>query len=198
MFGNSAVQKLSEQRAARSNFTQKCSHSWRLTVRFPGWMTTIGSDHTHRLATQHRRRSPPNWISNGLLRYALRAPLRSPLLQPSLCAKQPPGSNPSWGKAGGHVMDSICCSGRSMKYKWDWYGSTRPIGSASIGARWPWLCCHAYLRLVRTGLFCGFWELQHSEGSSWAWQAEARVFATSATKTFVNGLCRHRCVVITD
>ncbi|WP_238401852.1 hypothetical protein, partial [Altererythrobacter sp. C41] len=41
--------------------------------------------------------------SNGLLRYALRAPLRSPLLQPRSCAKQPPGSNPSWRKAGGHV-----------------------------------------------------------------------------------------------
>ena len=70
-------------------------------------MITTGSDRTHRLATQHRRRSPPNWISNGLLRYALRAPLRSPLLQPRLCAKQPPGSNPSWGKAGGHVSGIV-------------------------------------------------------------------------------------------
>ena len=68
----------------------------------PEWMTTIGSDHTHPLATQHRRRSPPNWISNGLLRYAQRAPLRSPLLQSRSCAKQPPGSNRSWRKAGGH------------------------------------------------------------------------------------------------
>lgn len=50
----------------------------------------------------------PNWISNGLLRYALRVPLRSPLLQPRLCAKQPPGSNPSWGKAGGHVNSQVC------------------------------------------------------------------------------------------
>tara|TARA_B100001179_G_scaffold10847_1_gene7034 strand:+ start:332 stop:1147 length:816 start_codon:yes stop_codon:yes gene_type:complete len=68
----------------------------------PGWMTTTGSGHTRLSVMQHRRRSPPNWISNGLLRYALRAPLHSPLLQPRLYAKQPPGSNPSWGKAGGH------------------------------------------------------------------------------------------------
>jgi len=73
----------------------------------PGWMTTIGSDRTHPWATQHRRRSPPNWISNGLLSYALRAPLRSPLLQPRLCAKQPPGSSASWRKTGGHVTDSL-------------------------------------------------------------------------------------------
>jgi transposase InsO family protein len=50
-------------------------------------------DRTLLLDTQHRQRSPPNWISNGLLRYALRAPLRSPLLQPGRCAIQPPGSN---------------------------------------------------------------------------------------------------------
>lgn len=36
-------------------------------VRSPhGWKTTIKSDCTHRLATQLRRRSLPNWISNGL------------------------------------------------------------------------------------------------------------------------------------
>ena len=76
----------------------------------PGWMTTTGRGRTHPLATQPRRRSPPNWISNGLLRYALRAPLRSPLLQPRLCAKQPSGSNPSWGKAGGHVSGHLYSS----------------------------------------------------------------------------------------
>ena len=69
----------------------------------PGWRTTIGSDHTRLSVTQHRRRSPPNWISNGLLRYALRAPLRSPLLQPRSCATTRLGSNPSWGKEWGHV-----------------------------------------------------------------------------------------------
>ncbi|WP_260182083.1 transposase, partial [Croceicoccus naphthovorans] len=30
-------------------------------------------------------------------------PLRSPLLQPRSCATTRSGSNPSWGKAGGHV-----------------------------------------------------------------------------------------------
>src|SRR5690606_40831073 len=70
-------------------------------------MTTTGRDHTRRLDTRPRRPSPPNWISNGLLRYALRAPLRSPLLQPRSCAKQPPGSNPSWGKAGGQVTREL-------------------------------------------------------------------------------------------
>src|SRR5690606_35197923 len=75
-------------------------------------MTTTGRDHTRRLDTRPRRPSPPNWISNGLLRYALRAPLRSPLLQPRSCAKQPPGSNPSWGKAGGQVIDAGADLGR--------------------------------------------------------------------------------------
>mgnify|MGYP003148916096 CR=1 FL=1 len=38
-----------------------------------GWKTTTGSDRTHRLATQLRRRSPPNWISNELSSGARRA-----------------------------------------------------------------------------------------------------------------------------
>tara|TARA_R110002124_G_scaffold59588_1_gene164455 strand:- start:463 stop:1569 length:1107 start_codon:yes stop_codon:yes gene_type:complete len=67
----------------------------------PGWKTTTRRDHTHRLATQHRRRSPLNWISNGLLRYTLRAPLRSPLLQPRSCATMRPGSNRTWRKIRG-------------------------------------------------------------------------------------------------
>lgn len=35
-----------------------------------GWMTTTGRDRTHPSATRPPRRSPPNWISNVLLRYA--------------------------------------------------------------------------------------------------------------------------------
>ena len=68
-----------------------------------GWMTTIGSNHTRLSVTHHRRPSPPNWMVNALLRYALRASRRSPLLQPRLCAKKRLGFNPSWRKAGGHV-----------------------------------------------------------------------------------------------
>ena len=37
-----------------------------------------------------RRRSLPNWLRNGLLRYALRAPLRRPLLTPRSCATTTP------------------------------------------------------------------------------------------------------------
>ncbi len=66
----------------------------------PGWKITTGSDNTRLSVTQHRRRSPPNWIGNGLLRYGLRVPLHSPLLQSRLCPKQPSGSNPSWEKLG--------------------------------------------------------------------------------------------------
>ena len=77
-------------------------------VEIAAWVEDYNRERPHSsLATQHRRRSPPNWISNGLLRYALRAPLRSPLFQPRSCAKQPPGSNPSWGKARGHVSRDI-------------------------------------------------------------------------------------------
>ena len=39
-----------------------------------------------------------DWIGNGLLRYALRAPLRKPSLQPPRCLKQLFGSNTSWRK----------------------------------------------------------------------------------------------------
>lgn len=68
-----------------------------------GWRTTTRSDRTQPLATKPRRPSPPNCISNGLLRCALRAPLRRPLLTPRPCATKRPGSNPSWRKVGGHV-----------------------------------------------------------------------------------------------
>ncbi len=71
-------------------------------VEIAAWVEDYNRER-HPLATQPRRRSPPNWISNGLLRYALRAPLRSPLLQARSCATKPLGSNPSWRKAGGHV-----------------------------------------------------------------------------------------------
>ncbi|GGD83168.1 hypothetical protein GCM10010990_36540 [Croceicoccus mobilis] len=59
--------------------------------------------------------SQPRALTGAILAYATPAAfaakldkqwpasLRSPLLQPRSCAKQPPGSNPSWGKAGGHV-----------------------------------------------------------------------------------------------
>ena len=105
----------------------------------PGSRITTGRGRTRPLAIEPRRRSPPNWISNGLLRCALRAPLRSPLLQPRRCAKQTPGSNPNWGKAGGHVTTTTPWPRRST-------GSTRPrssIGDAH-GVRWkrsntpPW------------------------------------------------------------
>ena len=73
-------------------------------VEIAAWpMTTTASDRTHHWDTKHRRRSPPNWISNDLLHYALRAPLRSPLLQPRSCATKWLGSNTSWRKAGGRV-----------------------------------------------------------------------------------------------
>ena len=55
-----------------------------------GWMTTMGSDGTHLSITRPGRRSPSNCISNSLL-------------QPRLCAKQPPGSNSSCGKAQDHI-----------------------------------------------------------------------------------------------
>ena len=86
--------------------TRHCSSAWTMPgPRSPhGRKTTTRSDRTHPLDTRPQRRSPLNCISNGLLRYALfRAPLRSPLLPPRSCATKPPGSNPSWGKAGGHV-----------------------------------------------------------------------------------------------
>jgi transposase InsO family protein len=52
-------------------------------VEIAAWVEDYNrGDYTRLWATEPRRRSPPNWISNGLLRYALRAPLRSPLLQP--------------------------------------------------------------------------------------------------------------------
>ena len=68
-----------------------------------GSMTTTGSDRTRLSVAGPRRCSPPNGISNGLLRYAFRAPLRSPLLQPPSCATKRLGSNPIWREAGGHV-----------------------------------------------------------------------------------------------
>lgn len=62
---------------------------------------TMRSDRTQPLNTRPQRRSPLNWISNGLLRYALRAPLRRQLLNPRSWATKPPGSNPRWWKPGG-------------------------------------------------------------------------------------------------
>ena len=100
-----AMSRASTAACATSCSTRRCSSAWRMPASRsrPRWMTTIGRDHTHRLATRPRRRSPLDWISNGLLRYALRAPLRRPLLQPRSCATKRPGSNPSWWKAAGHV-----------------------------------------------------------------------------------------------
>lgn len=91
--------------------TRRCSSAWHMPGSGSrlGSRTTIGRDHTHPLDTLHRRGSPPDSISNDLLRYALRTPLRSPLLPPCPWAKQPHGSNPSWGNAGGHVT-----AGRSL------------------------------------------------------------------------------------
>ncbi|SFP39834.1 hypothetical protein SAMN04488060_2681, partial [Qipengyuania nanhaisediminis] len=85
-----------------------CSSAWLTPASrsLPGWRTTTGRGRILPSTTTPRRRSPPNWISNGQLRYALRAPLRSPLLQPRSCATTRSGSNPSWGKAGGHVTTS--------------------------------------------------------------------------------------------
>lgn len=64
----------------------------------PGWRTTTGRDRTHPLDMQRQRRSPPNWISNGLLRYALRAPLGSPLLQSLNAQNNCPALIPAGGK----------------------------------------------------------------------------------------------------
>src|SRR5690606_34914924 len=91
---------------ATSYSMRRSSSAWiTLAPRSPrGWKTITASDRTQPLDTKPRRRSPPNCKSNGLLSYALRAPLRSPLPQPRACAKHPPGSNPSWGKAAGHVL----------------------------------------------------------------------------------------------
>lgn len=69
-----------------------------------GSRTTAAGGRTRRSITQHRRRSPPNWISNGLLRYALGALPHSPLLQPHSCETKRLGSNFGWGDAGGHVI----------------------------------------------------------------------------------------------
>ena len=108
-----ATSRASMAGCATSCSTRHCSRASRMpgSRSLRGWRITTGRDRTHPWATQHRRRSPPIWISNGLLRYALRAPLRSPLLQPRSCAKQPPGSNPSWGKAGGHVTPPTVATG---------------------------------------------------------------------------------------
>ena len=100
-----ATSRASMAGCATSCSTRHCSRASRMpgSRSLRGWRITTGRDRTHPWATQHRRRSPPIWISNGLLRYALRAPLRSPLLQPRSCAKTRLGSNPNWGKARGHV-----------------------------------------------------------------------------------------------
>lgn len=65
------------------------------------WAQDYNQERPHSsLEYETHRRSPLNWISNGLLRYALRAPLRRPLLNPRSCATKPPGSNPCWWNKG--------------------------------------------------------------------------------------------------
>src|SRR5690554_4073425 len=72
-----ATSRASMAGCATSCSTRHCSRASRMpgSRSLRGWRITTGRDRTHPWATQHRRRSPPIWISNGLLRYALRAPL---------------------------------------------------------------------------------------------------------------------------
>src|SRR5690606_24028928 len=100
-----ATSRASTAACAMSYSTRRCSSAWTMPAfrSRRGLRTTTTSDRTQPLATRPRRHSPPNCISNGLLRYALWAPLHRPLLTPRSCATKRPGSNHSWWKAGGHV-----------------------------------------------------------------------------------------------
>src|SRR3546814_13854061 len=60
-----------------------------------GQRITTRRGRTHPLDTKALTPSPLNCISNGLLRYALRAPLRRPSLNPRPPAPQLPASNRS-------------------------------------------------------------------------------------------------------
>jgi len=75
-----------------------CSSAWTVpaSISLPGWRITTSHVRIQPLATRRRRPSPPNCISNGLLRYAVRAPLHRPLLhrahaQQSCCPLIPAG-----------------------------------------------------------------------------------------------------------
>lgn len=73
-------------------------------VEIAAWVRDYNQERPHSsLGYEAQRRSPLNCISNGLFRYALRAPLHRPLLPSRSRATKLPGSNRRWRKPGGHV-----------------------------------------------------------------------------------------------
>lgn len=73
-------------------------------VEIAAWVEDYNQERPHSsLGYATPAASPPNWISNGLLRYALRALLRRPLLNPHSCVTKLPDFNPCWRKPGDNV-----------------------------------------------------------------------------------------------